>query len=108
MGRMERVKGEVAAKQILSAAAEGGDVGGKNGVEEGDPLGLKVGQEVSVWPTDSGFSHRDRGRLVGLTWNEIVVEKDVEGEAGRGSVRLHFPRTGFRVVAVDAGGKTKL
>ena len=109
MGRMERVKGEVAARQILGAAAAQGGVDGvgKDGVEEGDPLGLKVGQVVSVWPTDSGSSHRDQGRLVRLSWDEIVVEKDVEGEAGKGSVRLHFPRTGFRVVSVE-GGKTKL
>lgn len=102
MGKMERIDGGIAAKRILSAENAGSDADGFV-VEENDPLGLKAGQQVSVWPLDSGFSHKDQGKLVGLGWHEIVIEKDVDGAAGRDIVRLHFPRTGFRVMPVEAG-----
>lgn len=70
------------------------------GVDEMDPSGLRKGDEVEVWPTDSGVNHRDRGRLVGLNGREIVVETrsgKVEG------VRVHAPRHGFRVRRVKEG-----
>lgn len=62
-------------------------------------LGLEKGAVVEVWPTDYGSPQRDRGRLVGLRTNEVVVEVDVE-EKGK-CVRLHFPRTGFAVRRVE-------
>ena len=36
-------------------------------VDESDPSGLKAGEWVEVWPTDSGIRHRDQGSLVGLS-----------------------------------------
>ncbi len=69
------------------------------GLEEGDPIGLKRGMEVESWPVDSGWSHRDRGRLVGLTKEECVLQ----GE----KVRIHHPRWNFRVREVK-GEKAKL
>ncbi|KAL8795437.1 MAG: hypothetical protein Q9195_002026 [Heterodermia aff. obscurata] len=71
-------------------------------VDEEDPLGLKEGQEVEFWPTDTGFNHKDRGKLVGLTKVEVVIEAQskVEGKV----VRIHAPRVGFRVRAVGGGG----
>ena len=71
-------------------------------VDENDPLGLKEGQDVEVWPTDTGFRHKDRGKLVGLTRVEVVIEAQskVEGKV----VRIHAPRVGFRVRAVGGDG----
>lgn len=68
-------------------------------MEVGDPSGLQKGDEVEVWPTDSGSNHRDRGRLVKLDGGEIVVQ----GRTGGGkTVRIHAPRHGFRVRKVGA------
>ncbi|EKD13711.1 uncharacterized protein L3040_005668 [Drepanopeziza brunnea f. sp. 'multigermtubi'] len=70
------------------------------GVEDGDPSGLRHGERVEVWPVDSGRSGRDRGRLVGLNGNEIVVV--TEGGKVEG-VRVHCPREGFRVRRAPEG-----
>jgi len=70
-------------------------------VEVNDPSGLKKGDEIEVWPIDTGFNHRDKGRLVKLDGAEVVIEgKTVKG----GAIRIHCPRHGFRVrkVAGDA------
>ena len=66
------------------------------GVDENDPLKLQEGQEVVVWPTDFGASHRDSGKLVGLNSREVVLQRKTED--GRFDVRIHFPRTNFRIV----------
>ena len=71
-------------------------------VDGDDPLGLTEGQDVEVWPTDTGFRHKDRGRLVGLTGNEVVIE--VQSKVGGKVVRIHVPRGGFKVQAVQDGG----
>ncbi|KAF2086351.1 glutathione S-transferase [Saccharata proteae CBS 121410] len=73
-------------------------------VDESDPLGLRRDDVVEVWPIDSGFSHRDRGRLVSLTPDEVVLASKTP--TGDGEVHVHFPRWGFRVA--KAGGRTKL
>ncbi|KUJ15754.1 uncharacterized protein LY89DRAFT_685698 [Mollisia scopiformis] len=69
-----------------------------------DPSGYKKGTVVEVWPTDSGFSHRDRGTLVGLDWREIVIKSKMEDGT---EVRVHAPRHGFRIKEVK-DGETKL
>ena len=69
-------------------------------VDTGDPLGLKKGQEVEIWPTDSGVNHRDQGKLVSLNVNEVVISKWTK-EGGE-EVRVHFPRTNFRIRPVGA------
>jgi hypothetical protein len=63
-----------------------------------DPLKLKPGDEVEVFPIDSGFTHRDRGTLLTLTPNEVVVGKTMN--AGGGPIRVHYQRWGFRVIKV--------
>jgi hypothetical protein len=68
---------------------------------EPDPTGLEFGDIVEVFPTDSGSRHKDRGRLVKLTMNEIVIE--VETKIRQEKVRLHYPRLGFRVAKVSIG-----
>jgi len=66
-------------------------------VDVNDPTGLKKGDQVEVWPIDSGFTRKDRGALVGLDGREIVVDGRTEkGER----VRIHAPRHGFRLRGV--------
>lgn len=94
-GKPASLKGDAAAKRVL----EGQFVDSEIGVNASDPLKLNKGQVVEVWPTDSGFRHRDRGQLIGLDDDEVVIAADT-------GARLHFPRTGFRVAA--AGDQAKL
>jgi hypothetical protein len=92
-GKPKTIKGPEALEIISSsefAEAEGT-------VDETDPTGLKKGQEIEVWPIDSGFSRKDRGRFVKLDGAEIVIDgKTKDGLA----VRIHAPRHGFRVRAM--------
>ncbi|KAF2197356.1 glutathione S-transferase [Delitschia confertaspora ATCC 74209] len=86
------LKGPDAVKIILAS-----DFAEQNlSVDETDAQRLKKGAEVEIYPIDSGFSHKDRGFLVGLARNEVVVQ----GE----KCRIHAPRTGFRVTEVGKEG----
>ena len=71
-------------------------------VDDSDPLALKKGQDVEVWPIDTGFKHRDRGRLVALTLKESVVA--TQSKVGGKEIRVHHPRTNFRIQAVSEAG----
>jgi glutathione S-transferase len=55
-----------------------------------DPLQLKPGDEVQVFASDYGSSHKDRGAIVGLTLTEVVI-RNAKG------LHLHFPRWNFRI-----------
>lgn len=90
--KAERVSGE----EILKGLGDATFAEAEGAVDENDPLKLQKGQEVVVWPTDAGTSHRDSGRLVGLNAQEVVLQRKTED--GRFDVRLHFPRTNFRIV----------
>lgn len=96
-GEVKTLSGEEAAAAIRTACLfEESQVG----VDETEPivraLGLKRGDMVEVWPTDSGAGHRDRGRLVGIGTDEVVWETEV-------GVRVHAPRGGFRVRPAGRG-----
>jgi hypothetical protein len=95
-----RVKGpEVAEYMRMARFAEA--VGE---VDANDPLGLKVGDVVEMWPIESGFSHKDRGKLVSLTPSEVVISKSMKsGE----EIRVHAQRWGFRIKKIE-GGNVKL
>ena len=95
------LKGEEAAKRVLDAEFADKEIG----VSATDSLGLKKGQEVEVWPSDmaSGFKYRDRGTLIGLDDEEVVISVNT-GAAGK-DIRLHCPRSGFRVAAALSGAK---
>ncbi|KAL1646638.1 hypothetical protein SLS58_003226 [Diplodia intermedia] len=95
------LKGPQAVSFVSGAnlAESGGDV------DAADPLGLEKGQEVEVWPIDSGFKHHDRGTLVSLTPDEMVLASRTR--AGDDEVHIHFPRWGFRIVAAR-GAAAKL
>jgi hypothetical protein len=91
------LNGDAALQRILDARfAEQ-----ESTVDEEDPLGLKKGTEVEVWPIDTGVRHRDRGRVVGLTQDEVVLSVTPEAEGKE--IRVHFPRTNFRIEAVKEG-----
>lgn len=80
------LKGTQAAEQILAAAyAEN-----ERGISSREPQQLSVGDNVELYPTDSGFNNKDHGILSSLTDDEIVIQLD-------NGVRVHTPRAGFRV-----------
>ena len=95
------LKGVDAVAQIVQA--EYSDQEGQ--VDENDPLGLKKGQDVEVWPIDSGFRHHDQGKLVALTTKEVVVTGQTKTKK---EIRIHFPRTNFRITAAQGEGQSKL
>ena len=90
------LKGDAAAQRVLTANFADADIG----FNVADQLGFKDGQEVQIWPVDSGSKHRDQGILIGLNDEEVVVS--IPGQ----QTRLHCPRTGFRIAA--AGSQPKL
>jgi hypothetical protein len=64
---------------------------------ESDPTGLKEGQEVLMYPIDTGFESKDQGKLIGLTSREAVVSaKSKDGT----EVRIHHPRWNFEIAPV--------
>lgn len=101
LGKPKEVKGNEAAKIV----ADSGFAEREETVDESElfvqATGLKSGDMVKVWPTDSGSKHKDTGKLVAITSKQIVIE--VQGELG--SVRLHVPRHGFKASKAD---KSKL
>lgn len=76
------------------------------GEVEEDPLALHKGQDVEVWPLDSGAKHHDRGRLIALNTKEVVIATRTEAEGKE--VRIHHPRKNFRIMALSGGGGSKL
>ncbi|KAJ0307047.1 hypothetical protein COL516b_004279 [Colletotrichum fioriniae] len=99
-GKVATVSGDEAADVIASSPYNESTKGG--GVDAKDLLviaqGLKAGDEVIVWPADTGASHKDTGKLVSLDGEEVVFE--VNGPRGT-SVRVHAPRHGFRVEKLE-------
>jgi glutathione S-transferase len=93
----QTVTGEAAMESILHQPfhEEEGMVDKTDGIARA--AGLNKGDVVVVWPTDSGSSHRDVGRLVSLDRNEIVME----AVGDEGMVRVHAPRHGFRLKKHD-------
>ena len=97
LGAVPTVSGEDAQNIILGASyhdAEG-DVDTREALAQFH--GLQKGQTVQLWPIDSGFRHKDTGKLVSLTGSEVVIETQA-GDAGL--VRVHAPRHGFRIAPV--------
>lgn len=71
-------------------------------IDERDPLKLKKGQTVEIWPVESGFNHHDKGELLSITVNEVVIAS--KPQQGDGLLRIHYPRTNIRISPV-AGSK---
>jgi hypothetical protein len=83
---------EDALSKILSRSSFLDD----EGSVQDDPIGVKKGQQVEVAPIDTGFNHRDVGKLISLSTKEVVIEKWSEKDGK--PVRLHFPRWNFSIV----------
>lgn len=97
-----RLKGPDALKRIVAADfAEP-----EQGVDETDPLGLKKGEDVEVWPIDSGFTKKDRGILESLTSEEVVIA--TQTKVGGKEIRIRAPRHGFRIAKAPAGAGANL
>ena len=71
-----------------------------------DPLGLEKNQEVEVWPIDSGFKNHDRGVLSSLNAKEVAIT--TQTKVGGKDLRIHYPRTNFRIRAVKGDIASKL
>lgn len=98
VAKPKTLNGEEAMKAV--GAAEWTD--NVTRVHKDDSSGLQAGQLVQIWPIDSGFQNKDQGKLVGLTVQEIVWEaKTAEGKV----IRVHTPRTGFRIKALEGEAK---
>lgn len=82
--------GQAAAKSIL--ASELGHTHVQ--VDRGDPASLNEGEHVEMYPADWVTEHRDRGRLVGLTVDEVTIAVKSQGDV---ELRIHAPRTGFKI-----------
>ena len=101
LGKPKTAKGIEAAASIESSdfAEEIGDV------DPNDPSGLKKGQNVEVWPIDTGFRNKEKGQLLALSVSEIVIESKTQNGQ---TVRVHAPRHGFRVRPSSQGQNSKL
>jgi hypothetical protein len=89
-----RIKGEQAARIVTGSEFTDGELV----VDGDDPLKLKAGMMVELFPLDGGgYSHQDRGRLVKLTKDEVAIA--VQAKSGE-EVRVHAPRWQFRVKAI--------
>ncbi|KAI1133289.1 hypothetical protein F5Y10DRAFT_85567 [Nemania abortiva] len=100
----QTLKGEDAARLVTgSAFAEP-----EGEVLAADPLvharSLAKGAPVKMWPTDYGFSHKDRGRLVAVDDSEFVIE----AKGAFGSVRIHAPRQGFTIAGEKGNVASKI
>lgn len=90
------VDGKAAFQHIISASYHDQQAG----VDDQDPLGFKEGDSVELWPIESGFRHKDKGRLVKLTREEVVLA--IPTRSGGKEIRVHAPRWGFRLVKATA------
>lgn len=94
LGKPKTLSGEEAAKLITTSPfhqAEGG-------VDLDDPvvvaLKLQKGDKVTLYPADTGRSHKDVGTLVAVNQEEVVIEVEADGDT---AVRVHAPRHGFHL-----------
>lgn len=107
MAEVEKRKKEGEKPTTLDGAAmkervvNGGAQPESIGIMEDDPMKLKEGDEIEVYASDYGFTHRDRGDLVGLTSTEVVI-RNSQG------LHLHFPRWNFRIEKARPKGITQL
>lgn len=89
--KVEKISWEDAKKILLSSAQHENVIHNSK-----DPLGMQVGQPVSVTPTDTGRSHPQIGELVAINFEEVCIKVPGSG------IRMHFPRFGFVVQKVKA------
>ncbi|KAF2030913.1 hypothetical protein EK21DRAFT_100055 [Setomelanomma holmii] len=69
----------------------------KVSVDGEDPTGLRDGANVEIFTADWVTEHKDRGRLVGLTADEVTIAVTSKENA---VIRVHAPRTGFKIKGI--------
>jgi hypothetical protein len=84
----EKLSGDEATKQLLSQPYAAKEIG----VQDNDVTGFKKGDLVDVVTTDdtNPGNRAQRGKLVGLSKKEIVVELE-------NGLRVHFSRIGYAI-----------
>lgn len=85
------LEGKDAIQEILDS-----DFEEKNPKVEADPIGLKEGQLVDMYPIDTGYNKRDSGKLVVLNAHEAAVSALTQ--QGSKEIRIHYPRWNFEIV----------
>lgn len=66
-----------------------------------DPLRLKKGDHVEMWPIDTGYCRKDSGQLIKLTSIEVAIAADSERSGEQ--VQIHYPRWNYTIAR--AGSK---
>ncbi|KAH9900287.1 glutathione S-transferase [Xylariomycetidae sp. FL2044] len=99
------VEGEEAGRLVFGSGFAEEEKDGEGVTDESVDLVVKSerlvkGCGVRFWPTDTGSSHKDSGRLAWIDASEVVLET-VGNAEGAGSLRVHAPRHGFRVTRDD-------
>jgi glutathione S-transferase len=82
------------------ALAVAASAGAPAAIEFDTQQGFAPGEEVSVTPTDYA-QDPVAGRLRGLTWDEVAIEREDERA---GKLVVHFPRIGFQIRKLDKEG----
>jgi len=96
VGELERKKKEVGEATVLTSASmsrrtlETASSPEHVSFAYDDPLGLKQGDNVEVFPSDYGQTGRTVGAIVGLTTHEVVI-RNSQG------MFVHFPRWNFTI-----------
>jgi glutathione S-transferase len=90
-------RSEIAPAEALAIASKAEPLPGA-GVARGEPNGLVAGERVSVVPDDYGFDPVV-GELVAADVHEVAVRRS---SPETGTVVVHFPRAGFRVLRARA------
>lgn len=85
------LEGKDAIEKILNS-----DFNETNLKVDPDPIGLKEGQLVDMYPVDTGYNKRDSGKLVLLNANEAAVQTHTQ--QGDKEIRIHYPRWNFEIV----------
>lgn len=88
-------RSELPARDALAIARESDPAPGR-GVDAGDPLELRYGDNVTVTPDDYGRIPVE-GTLAMLSIDEIAIRR---ATTETGEVVVHFPRLGYRVSRV--------
>ena len=57
---------------------------------ESDPCNLQEGEEVDMYPIDTGYDRKDSGKLIGLSRNESVISC-LSNQEGK-EIHIHHPR----------------
>lgn len=108
-----KIKGPEAKKIILSYSnsqqTSSSPTTGDVGVPGDDPSGVTFGEEVEVTPVDTGKEHPQKGRVRELNKEIIVLEVvPTEDYNGQRALRVHFPRKGYEIKGMNAGGNARL